>query len=60
VIRGHRTPPYKTAGLVISLAMIGVLVVTYCQFRGIFFDREKLTMISERAGLAMDPGAKVT
>jgi phospholipid/cholesterol/gamma-HCH transport system substrate-binding protein len=60
VIRGHRTPPYKTAGSVISLAMIGVLVMMYCQFRGVFPDREKLTMISERAGLSMDPGAKVT
>jgi phospholipid/cholesterol/gamma-HCH transport system substrate-binding protein len=60
VIRGHRTPPYKTAGLVTSLAMIGVLVMMYCQFRGVFLDREKLTMISERAGLSMDPGAKFT
>jgi phospholipid/cholesterol/gamma-HCH transport system substrate-binding protein len=60
VIRGHRRPPYKTAGLVVSLAMIGVLVMMYCQFRGVFLDREKLTMISQRAGLSMDPGAKVT
>jgi phospholipid/cholesterol/gamma-HCH transport system substrate-binding protein len=60
VIRGHRTPPYKTAGLVLSLAMIGVLVMVYWQFRGAFLNREELTMISERAGLSMDPGAKVT
>jgi phospholipid/cholesterol/gamma-HCH transport system substrate-binding protein len=60
VIRGQRTPPYKTAGLVLSLAMIAVLVLVYCQFRGAFADVERLTMISGRAGLSMDPGAKVT
>jgi phospholipid/cholesterol/gamma-HCH transport system substrate-binding protein len=60
VIRGHRTPPYKTAGLALSLAMVAVLVLVYCQFRGAFLDRERLTMISGRAGLSMDPGAKVT
>jgi hypothetical protein len=30
VIRGKRTPPYKTAGLVLSLAIVAVLVVVYC------------------------------
>jgi len=60
VIRGHRTPPYKTAGLALSLAIVAVLVLVYCQFRGVFLDRERLTMISGRAGLSMDPGAKVT
>jgi hypothetical protein len=35
--------------------MIGVLVLVYCHFRGVFLDREKLTMISGRAGLSMDP-----
>jgi phospholipid/cholesterol/gamma-HCH transport system substrate-binding protein len=49
--RGHRTPPYKTAGLVLSLAMIAVLVLVDCQFGGAFLDREKLTMVSGRAGL---------
>ena len=60
MIRGHRTPPYKTAGLALSLAMVAVLVLVYCQFRGAFLDRERLTMISGRAGLSMDSGAKVT
>ena len=60
MIRGHRTPPYKTAGLALSLAIVAVLVLVYCQFRGAFLDRERLTMISGRAGLSMDPGAKVT
>lgn len=46
MIRGQRTPPYKTAGLVLSLAMIAVLVLVYCQFRGAFMDVERLTVIS--------------
>jgi phospholipid/cholesterol/gamma-HCH transport system substrate-binding protein len=55
-----REPPYKLAGLVLALITIAVLVFVYMQFRGDFLNREKLTMISERAGLSMDPGAKVT
>ena len=55
-----RTPPYKLAGLVLSLLTIAAIVLVYFQFRGDFLDREKLTMISSRAGLSMDPGAKVT
>ena len=56
----RREPPYKFAGLILSLLLVGVLVFCYLQFRGTFLDREKLTMISARAGLSMDPGAKVT
>ncbi len=55
-----REPPYKLAGLVLALIMIAAIVLVYMQFRGDFLDREKLTMISARAGLSMDPGAKVT
>ena len=55
-----RTPPYKLAGLILSLLTIAAVVLVYFQFRGDFLDREKLTMISSRAGLSMDPGAKVT
>ncbi len=55
-----RTPPYKLAGLILSLLAIAAVVLVYFQFRGEFLDREKLTMISSRAGLLMDPGAKVT
>src|ERR1700761_5918904 len=56
----RREPPYKLAGLVLALLLIVVLVFVYLQFRGDLLDREKLTMISARAGLSMDPGAKVT
>ncbi len=55
-----RTPPYKLAGLILTLLTIAAVVLVYFQFRGEFLDREKLTMISSRAGLSMDPGAKVT
>jgi phospholipid/cholesterol/gamma-HCH transport system substrate-binding protein len=55
-----REPPFKLAGLILSLLLIAVLVLAFLQFRGTFLDREQLTMISARAGLSMDPGAKVT
>jgi phospholipid/cholesterol/gamma-HCH transport system substrate-binding protein len=59
-INEPRTPPYKLAGLVLTLITIAAIVLVYFQFRGDFLDREKLTMMSSRAGLSMDPGAKVT
>ncbi len=55
-----RTPPYKLAGLVLTLLTIAAIVLVYFQFRGDFLPREQLTMMSARAGLSMDPGAKVT
>jgi phospholipid/cholesterol/gamma-HCH transport system substrate-binding protein len=55
-----RTPPYKLAGLVLTLLTIVAVVLVYFQFRGDFLNREQLTMMSARAGLSMDPGAKVT
>lgn len=55
-----RTPPYKLAGLVLTILVIIAVVLVYFQFRGDFLKREQLTMMSARAGLSMDPGAKVT
>jgi phospholipid/cholesterol/gamma-HCH transport system substrate-binding protein len=55
-----REPPFKIAGLVLALLTIAVLVFVFMNFRGDFLDREKLTMMAARAGLSMDPGAKVT
>jgi phospholipid/cholesterol/gamma-HCH transport system substrate-binding protein len=55
-----RTPPYKLAGLVLTLITIVAIVLVFFQFRGDFLQREQLTMMSARAGLSMDPGAKVT
>jgi phospholipid/cholesterol/gamma-HCH transport system substrate-binding protein len=56
----RREPPYKLAGLILALLAVLIVVVVYIQFRGGFLDRKDLTMISARAGLSMDPGAKVT
>jgi phospholipid/cholesterol/gamma-HCH transport system substrate-binding protein len=55
-----RTPPYKLIGTILAVLAIVIVVLVYMQFRGDFLQREKLTMISSRAGLSMDPGAKVT
>ncbi len=55
-----RTPPYKLAGLVLTLLTIVAIVLVYLQFRGDFLNREQITMLSDRAGLVMDPGSKVT
>lgn len=59
-INASRTPPYKLAGVVLALAMVAATVLVYFQFRGDFLPREQLTMMSDRSGLSMDPGAKVT
>ncbi|MGE2691908.1 MCE family protein [Mycolicibacterium pulveris] len=59
-LNSPRTPPYKLAGLVLVLLSIVALVLVYLQFRGDFLPRTQLTVISARAGLSMDPGAKVT
>jgi phospholipid/cholesterol/gamma-HCH transport system substrate-binding protein len=54
------TPPYRTAGLVLLMAIAGVVVLVWFQFRGGMTPRTQLTLISGRAGLVMDPGSKVT
>ncbi len=60
MIRGQRTPPYKTAGLVLSLAMVAALVLAYCQFRSACLSCREVDDIF-RAGRTVDgPGAKVT
>ncbi|MBX7434259.1 MCE family protein [Mycobacterium sp. Y57] len=58
----RREPPYKIAGLALAVLAIIVVVVVYLQFRGTapWMEREQLTLLSARAGLSMDPGAKVT
>jgi len=56
----RREPPYKLAGLILALITIAVVVLAFMQFRGDFLNREQVTMVSSRAGLSMDPGAKVT
>jgi phospholipid/cholesterol/gamma-HCH transport system substrate-binding protein len=55
-----RNPPYKTAGVVLLVVGALITVLVYLQFRGDFTPKTRLTMLSSRAGLVMDPGAKVT
>jgi phospholipid/cholesterol/gamma-HCH transport system substrate-binding protein len=55
-----KTPPYKIAGLVLLVIFIVIVALVWTQFRGGFANPEKLTLISSRSGLSMDPGSKVT
>jgi phospholipid/cholesterol/gamma-HCH transport system substrate-binding protein len=56
----ERKPPYKLAGLILLILAIVLTGVTYKQFRGGFTETTELTLVSDRAGLVMDPGSKVT
>ncbi|BDB45115.1 MULTISPECIES: MCE family protein [Mycobacterium] len=58
--RSGTRPPFKTIGLVALMVVGLVLGALYWQFRGNFTPKTKLTMIAPRAGLVLDPGAKVT
>lgn len=53
-------PPLKTAFTVTAILLTIMVVLVYMQFRGEFAPKTQLTMISDRAGLVMDPGSKVT
>jgi phospholipid/cholesterol/gamma-HCH transport system substrate-binding protein len=55
-----RRPPYKIAGVVLLLVTALIVALVWVQFRGGFGNFEKLTMLSARSGLSMDPGSKVT
>src|SRR6202011_3457454 len=59
-LNSPRTPPYKLAGLALTVILIIGLVLVFHQFRGDFTPKTRLTMIAPRAGLVMDPGSKVT
>src|ERR1700757_3045567 len=52
--------PYRVAGVVVLLVAALVTWLAYLQYRGDFTTKTQLTMLSSRAGLVMDPGAKVT
>src|ERR1700741_1752091 len=54
------TRPYRLIGVAVFLIAALVLWLVYLQFRGNFTDKTPVTMMSSRAGLVMDPGAKVT
>ena len=52
--------PFRIAGIVVFLIAALVLLFVYQQYSGYYVDKTKLTMLSDRAGLVMDPGSKVT
>src|SRR5246127_498133 len=52
--------PYRVAGFIVFLIAALVLWLVFLQYKGDFTDKTKLTMLSDRAGLVMDPGSKVT
>ncbi|OBF93340.1 MCE-family protein MCE1A [Mycobacterium sp. 852002-51163_SCH5372311] len=47
-------------GVALLLAGALVIALVYLQFRGDFTPKTELTMVASRAGLVMEPGAKVT
>ncbi|WP_044514924.1 MCE family protein [Mycolicibacterium septicum] len=53
-------PPLKVAGAVLLVLCAATLLVVWVQFRGGFYSQVRLTILSSRAGLVMDPGSKVT
>ncbi|HXA10824.1 MAG TPA: MCE family protein [Mycobacterium sp.] len=59
-LNSPRTPPYKLAGSVMLVIAVVIVVLVYLQFRGDFLPRTQLTMTSDRAGLSMNSGDKVT
>jgi phospholipid/cholesterol/gamma-HCH transport system substrate-binding protein len=52
--------PYRVAGFIVFLIAALILWLVFLQYKGDFTDKTKLTMLSDRAGLVMDPGSKVT
>jgi len=52
--------PFRVAGVIVFLIAALVLWLVFLQYNGDFTEKTKLTMLSDRAGLVMDPGSKVT
>lgn len=58
--RNRRHAWVYVEGAIAVLAGVLVLVLVYLQFRGEFTPKTELTLVASRAGLVMEPGAKVT
>jgi phospholipid/cholesterol/gamma-HCH transport system substrate-binding protein len=59
-INAPRNPPYKLAGVGLLVIAAVIFYLVFGQFRGDFTPKTPLKMVAPRAGLVMDPGAKVT
>jgi phospholipid/cholesterol/gamma-HCH transport system substrate-binding protein len=57
--KSRRVLLYVEGVVLLSVGAL-VLVLVYMQFRGEFTPKTELTMVTSRAGLVMEPGAKVT
>lgn len=55
-----RTPPLRLAGIIFLLVLALIVTFLLLQFRGTLTPKTELTMVAARAGLVMDPNAKVT
>jgi phospholipid/cholesterol/gamma-HCH transport system substrate-binding protein len=55
-----RRPPYKVAGLAMTVVVAAMVALVYLQFQGDFAPKTQLTLLASRSGLVMDPGSKVT
>ncbi|CAA0078704.1 Uncharacterised protein [Mycolicibacterium vanbaalenii] len=53
-------PPYKLAGALFLALTVCAGTLLFLQFRGEFAEKTTLTLSSLRAGLVVEPGAKVT
>jgi phospholipid/cholesterol/gamma-HCH transport system substrate-binding protein len=57
--KGRRAWLYVEGVILLAVGAL-VLALVYLQFRGDFTPKTELTMVASRAGLVMEPGAKVT
>ena len=55
-----KKPPIRLAGFIMLLVVAIILTFLLLQFRGKLTPKTELTMVAARAGLVMDPNAKVT
>jgi phospholipid/cholesterol/gamma-HCH transport system substrate-binding protein len=59
-LNSSRTPPYKTAAVVLLLVAALAPMLVWVQFQGGFARETRLTLMADRSGLAMEPNSKVT
>lgn len=58
--RSHwHEPRYALAGVVLLAVLVSVVALSFSAFAGRFERTKELVVVSDRAGLVMDPGAKV-
>lgn len=60
VVNSYDRAPKKLAGLTLLVVLGTVASLLFQQFRGTFSDTVRLTVMSGRSGLVLDPGAKAT